>query len=1005
MKRVCLYLSAVLLLSVAALAQSAPPSADTYSNSSHADTGVNYGSAILLVVQTGGNNAYLQFNLKTVPTGATVSKATLRLFVDALVTSGSFDVYQLNKSWTETTLTYSNAPPLGISATGGHPVAVSQVNQFVLVDITSLVQGWQSGTIANNGIALAMTTSSGSFSFDSKESIFTAHQPELEIVLNAPAGATGPQGPQGPQGLTGSTGAIGPVGPIGPKGDTGAQGTQGPTGNTGATGPIGATGTAGNTGAAGPVGPIGPIGLTGNTGATGPVGPIGATGSTGALGPVGPIGPTGNTGATGPQGSPGAPGVQGATGNTGSTGPAGPIGFTGPQGPAGNDGAAGSNGTGFNFRNAFDSTATYAPYDVITYNGSTYDANAAITPGGANPDLNPSWTLMAQAGTNGANGTPGATGSQGPQGPQGPMGSAGAAGAAGPQGFPGVNGATGPAGPTGPQGATGDVNARMIFPSFYPGNLTGTWMGGQFTLDQAITVLRIAAVAKTVTGAACPAAVFRLTNGTKGQDLVLSPGQNWSDTGAMVMTFNAGDVLLASLRTGSTCATNTGADANLLVEYKMQATGDTDACAGTSCNGFCTTTTADPSNCGQCGTACPSGQACTNGACPGGCTGGQVFCSGACTNTQTDNNNCGGCGNLCKTGFSFCSAGACVPLLPNGGSCTSSSQCLGGNCTGGVCTTACAAGQVLCNGTCVNEQTDSNNCGACGVVCAGCGPGLTACLGSDVCQNGGCQNTLVCANTQSDPNNCGACGKVCLTNNDTPACQAGSCGIQSCNPGFADCDRNPANGCEVNLNNSVLNCGACGNVCVSGQTCSNGACAGQPLGGACSSNAACASNICDFVSSTCVSNFCVDQRKDGVETDIDCGGGTCGACAVGKACINDTDCVSNACNFVSHLCMSSQCTDQQKDGAETDVDCGGGTCAACSLGLKCQVNTDCSSNACDAASFTCVNSQCSDHKQDGTETDIDCGGSNSCNRCNVGQMCQVSNDCNPGHVCSSGRCQ
>jgi hypothetical protein len=577
MKRVCLYLSAVLLLSVAALAQSAPPSADTYSNSSHADTGVNYGSAILLVVQTGGNNAYLQFNLKTVPTGATVSKATLRLFVDALVTSGSFDVYQLNKSWTETTLTYSNAPPLGISATGGHPVAVSQVNQFVLVDITSLVQGWQSGTIANNGIALAMTTSSGSFSFDSKESIFTAHQPELEIVLNAPAGATGPQGPQGPQGLTGSTGAIGPVGPIGPKGDTGAQGTQGPTGNTGATGPIGATGTAGNTGAAGPVGPIGPIGLTGNTGATGPVGPIGATGSTGALGPVGPIGPTGNTGATGPQGSPGAPGVQGATGNTGSTGPAGPIGFTGPQGPAGNDGAAGSNGTGFNFRNAFDSTATYAPYDVITYNGSTYDANAAITPGGANPDVNPSWTLMAQAGTNGANGTPGATGSQGPQGPQGPMGSAGAAGAAGPQGFPGVNGATGPAGPTGPQGATGDVNARMIFPSFYPGNLTGTWMGGQFTLDQAITVLRIAAVAKTVTGAACPAAVFRLTNGTKGQDLVLSPGQNWSDTGAMVMTFNAGDVLLASLRTGSTCATNTGADANLLVEYKMQATGDTDA--------------------------------------------------------------------------------------------------------------------------------------------------------------------------------------------------------------------------------------------------------------------------------------------------------------------------------------------------------------------------------------------------------------------------------------------
>ena len=40
-------------------------------------------------------------------------------------------------------------------------MAVSKTNQFVLVDITSLVQGWQSGTIANNGVALAMTTSHG----------------------------------------------------------------------------------------------------------------------------------------------------------------------------------------------------------------------------------------------------------------------------------------------------------------------------------------------------------------------------------------------------------------------------------------------------------------------------------------------------------------------------------------------------------------------------------------------------------------------------------------------------------------------------------------------------------------------------------------------------------------------------------------------------------------------------------------------------------------------------
>jgi len=1048
MKRTCIGLAAVLLLlSSAVLAQSAPPSADTYSSSAHNTTGTNYGSAILLVVQTGGNNAYLQFNLKTVPTGSTVNKATLRLFVDALVANGSFDVYQLNKSWSESTLTFSNAPALGASATGGHPVAVNQVNQFVLVDITSLVQGWQNGTIANNGIALATTTSTGSFSFDSKESVFTSHQPELEIVLNAPAGATGPQGPQGPQGLTGNTGAIGPIGPKGDTGSAGATGSQGPQGTTG------------NTGAAGPIGPTGATGLMGANGATGAVGPQGSTGNTG------PQGPVGSTGATGAQGS---------------------MGLTGVQGPAGTNGTDGTNGTGFKFRNVFDNSATYAAYDVVTYNGSTYNATVAIPAGGATPDSNPSWTLMAQAGAAGATGSQGNTGALGPQGPQGNPGNTGATGPSGPTGAPGntgavgpvgpigltgstgatgatgaqgsmglpgaqgppgtngtngsgfnvrgpfvlninagynlndvvtdtngssyvaiqinagatdpasdssnwtlmaqagtngtngapgangtngapgtpgtngtngtngapgapgIDGATGPAGPIGPQGATGDANARMIFPSFYPGNLTGTWMGGQFTLDQAITVLRVAAVAKTATGAACPAAVFRLTNGTKGQDLVLTPGQNWSDTGAMVMTFAAGDVLQASLRTGSTCASNTGADANLLVEYKMQATGDTDACVGTSCSGSCTTTATDPSNCGACGTTCPSGAACSNGTCPAACGAGQTYCNGACASTGSDPNNCGQCSNVCTKG-TICASGQCTAPLPNGAACVAASQCLSNTCTAGFCVApACGPLQTLCNG--------------------------------------------VCESLETDPNNCGSCGNVCRTNNDTASCQQGICAIQSCNPGFADCNQNPADGCEVNLNNNALNCGVCGNACISGQTCNNGACVGQPVGGPCSNNVACASNACDFLTSKCVSSLCVDQRQDGAETDIDCGGGTCGTCAVGKGCKANTDCSANACDFVSGTCASTQCTDQRKDGAETDIDCGGGTCATCANGNHCGVNSDCASNACDAASLLCVASQCTDHRKDGLETDIDCGGG-ICGACNVGLACQLDRDC------------
>ena len=48
------------------------------------------------------------------------------------------------------------------------------------------------------------------------------------------------------------------------------------------------------------------------------------------------------------------------------------------------------------------------------------------------------------------------------------------------------------------------------------------------------------------------------------------------------------------------------------------------------------------------------------------------------------------------------------------------------------------------------------------------------------------------------------------------------------------------------------------------------------------------------------------------------------------------------------------CADGKLDGAETDVDCGGGTCPACGPELKCQSASDCDSGVCDGASHTCA---------------------------------------------------
>ena len=133
-------------------------------------------------------------------------------------------------------------------------------------------------------------------------------------------------------------------------------------------------------------------------------------------------------------------------------------------------------------------------------------------------------------------------------------------------------------------------------------------------------------------------------------------------------------------------------------------------------------------------------------------------------------------------------------------------------------------------------------------------------------------------------------------------------------------------------------------------------------------------------------------------TDVDCGG-ACPPCGDGKKCLTDTDCASYACDAALHTCDANQCADQQQDGLETDTDCGGGACPPCALTKGCLVSADCASNACDAIKLVCIGNSCADHRKDGFETDIDCGGG-GCGACNVGQTCSSNFDCVSGHFCN-----
>jgi hypothetical protein len=186
---------------------------------------------------------------------------------------------------------------------------------------------------------------------------------------------------------------------------------------------------------------------------------------------------------------------------------------------------------------------------------------------------------------------------------------------------------------------------------------------------------------------------------------------------------------------------------------------------------------------------------------------------------------------------------------------------------------ACGAGLSCCSGMCADLQRDPTRCGACTTVCStanatsACTAGacrLTCATGFGDCNASaadGCESALTSSLT-----NCGACGSACTFTRGMGVCALGACVVTGCEPGFQDCDRNGANGCESNPNTDVLHCGRCGNACATGQTCTAGVC-GCPSG----------QSICQ--------SACTNVQTDRFN---------CGMCNL--ACPSGQVCVAGACS-------------------------------------------------------------------------------------------------------------
>ena len=96
--------------------------------------------------------------------------------------------------------------------------------------------------------------------------------------------------------------------------------------------------------------------------------------------------------------------------------------------------------------------------------------------------------------------------------------------------------------------------------------------------------------------------------------------------------------------------------------------------------------------------------------------------------------------------------------------------------------------------------------------------------------------------------------------------------------------------------------------------------------------------------------LCTDEIRNGEETDIDCGG-SCGRCEVDASCKVNADCEDSDCK--GGVCTAFACFNNVRDGNETDIDCGG-DCRTCAGGRECTADTDCASGTCQALPKTCA---------------------------------------------------
>jgi len=440
-------------------------------------------------------------------------------------------------------------------------------------------------------------------------------------------------------------------------------------------------------------------------------------------------------------------------------------------------------------------------------------------------------------------------------------------------------------------------------------------------------------------------------------------------------------------------------------------------CDGAQQNG-CEVDITSIEDCGACGNRCEfdnTAAACVDGACePGECAEPYLDCTGddgVCETFAETLTDCGSCGQMCGApdrATPACVAGACGidECLGNFGDCNGDvddgcelplntpAHCGGcgvpcafagssTSCDEGVCIImGCSPGFADCDGsplTACDSLDTEQDCGGCGQACS---VASLEHVSAATCDSRSCEVTCAagfgdcdgvangCETPLTGVNNCAGCAVACDPDHAVGNCDDGSCQVAVCDSGWADCDNDPANGCETDTGRPE-NCGGCNIQCQ----------VSPPIG---CNGATCAGVLCPEGEADCDGD---DMCEATLSDDA-----TCGSCNVACEFDNNVDghgsigcAVENStpgqmawgCEVT---CMDgfADCDGDYRNGCEadlTDLD----TCGSCgNVCTKSHATPTCDNRVCEVA--TC-DLDWGDCNGDGVDCETQLNSATNCGAC------------------------